>query len=694
MRYHCVVPLLGAAANILICILVLRQGIRDKLHRAFAWMGLAIVSWNLDIFALYYFTDREQAEWWSRLFRTGICLAPPIVFHFALVLSRSHGRIWRGLLFGGYAGGIVLAVANLHGELVERLTPHTWGWYVEPTPLYTGLTVSLVVFLLLSAERVLHTHRHPETPRQRVQAEFWLLASAIQVPSALTNLLPLYGFSTYPLGNIGNVFFVGIIAYAIARHRLMDVDYVVRKGVSFSLASAVVLVPGGLGLGMLTRDLGVEAPLVIVCAAISLALVAVILIPTLQEAMETRVQRAFFPHLHDYRRRLRELAAMLVHVLDQRKLLRRLGDALIDILSLESCHAFVHDEETRRLSLAYPSGDGETLPDDVALALETIAGPILAPELESTSPLAAAYFRARGWEVGIPLRSNRGLTGFVALGQNKDFRIFSGEDLQLLSTVAAGASVALENASLSRQLRHSEIVLERANRLSSLGMLAAGIAHEIRNPLVAVKTFLDLLPQRLDDREFMSSFRDLSLAELKRVTNLITDLLALGKSTTAERKAVELGATVEPVARLMESTARKRGVELRCTLARALPTVWADPDQLKQILLNLLLNAIEVSPNGATVTLDVRTPRASDTVVLEVRDEGPGIPPDQLKNIFHPFFTTKETGTGLGLALVHQMVVEHGGEISVESDLGRGSVFRVTLPTAQPAQVELAETGT
>ena len=97
MRYHCVVPLLGAAANILICILVLRQGIRDKLHRAFAWMGLAIVSWNLDIFALYYFTDREQAEWWSRLFRTGICLAPPIVFHFALVLSRSQhglGEIW------------------------------------------------------------------------------------------------------------------------------------------------------------------------------------------------------------------------------------------------------------------------------------------------------------------------------------------------------------------------------------------------------------------------------------------------------------------------------------------------------------------------------------------------------------------------------------------------------------------------
>jgi signal transduction histidine kinase len=118
--------------------------------------------------------------------------------------------------------------------------------------------------------------------------------------------------------------------------------------------------------------------------------------------------------------------------------------------------------------------------------------------------------------------------------------------------------------------------------------------------------------------------------------------------------------------------------------------VWADPDQLKQITLNLLLNAIETSSAGRHVWLEVRSALA-DVVVLEVRDEGPGIPPEQLETIFHPFFTTKDTGTGLGLTLVHQMVVEHGGEITVESEVGRGSVFRVALPTAQ---ADLAHTGT
>src|SRR5438876_9958117 len=151
-------------------------------------------------------------------------------------------------------------------------------------------------------------------------------------------------------------------------------------------------------------------------------------------------------------------------------------------------------------------------------------------ELERANPTAARLFNDRGWEVGIPLRVKDRLNGFIGLGQKKDFRIFSGEDLQLLSTVATGATVALGNASLSRQLRRSEAVLERANRLSSLGTLAAGLAHEIRNPLVAVKTFLDLLPQRLDDAKFLSEFRELSLSELRRVTDLISDLLTLGKS--------------------------------------------------------------------------------------------------------------------------------------------------------------------
>ncbi len=686
MRYHSLIPLTAAAVNLLICILVASQGLRDRLHRTFTYTTLCIVSWNLAIFSLYYFTDPIDAEWWSRLFRVGICLAPATTFHFALVLSASDRRGWRVLLAAGYVIGAALAVVNLRGHLVAGITPHVWGWYIQPTPLYGVLTASLVLFLTLWAERVWRSYRHPSSSRQRVQAKFWLLAGLIQIPFVLTNLLPIYGINIYPLGNLGNVFFTGIVAYAMVRHRLMDVDFIVRKGVSFVIAASIVLVPCSVALAAICRAFAMTAPLPFVCAALAFTLIAVVLVPTMQAALETRVHRALFRSQHDSRQRLRQLTDDLVHILDQGALVRRLAEELRDTLDIEGCDIFVLDEQKRRLVDEGPASEHEPLPDDVTATVERLTDPTLTSEIEDDHPDAVPALRGRGWEVIVPLRIKDRLIGVLALHRNRDFRLFSAEDLQLLAGLASAATVALENARLSRQLRQSETVLERANRLSSLGTLAGGIAHEIRNPLVAVKTFLDLLPERLEDREFLSNFRNLSLSELKRVTNLINDLLSLGKTAAAGRKLVPLSGTLEPVVRLMESTANKREIRLVEEVEPDLPPVWADPDQLKQIALNLLLNAIEVSQVNGEVRLSVHAGTARDgqpAVVLEVHDEGPGIPREQLEDIFLPFFTTKDSGTGLGLAMVHQMVVDHGGEITVDSVIGRGTVFRVILPAPE-----------
>jgi signal transduction histidine kinase len=185
----------------------------------------------------------------------------------------------------------------------------------------------------------------------------------------------------------------------------------------------------------------------------------------------------------------------------------------------------------------------------------------------------------------------------------------------------------------------------------------------------------------LDDPDFLNHFRDLSLGEMRRVNNLLTDLLALGKSASAEYRVVDPAATLEPVLRLMDSTANKRRVKLSFRAIGAVDPIWADPDQMKQIVLNLVLNAIEASPEGGDVAVTVRTgPRGG--VILEVSDSGTGISHEQIEHIFDPFFTTKESGTGLGLALVHQIVLEHGGEISVDSIPGRGTRFRIALPAA------------
>ena len=151
---------------------------------------------------------------------------------------------------------VALSILNLQGYLVAGVTPHVWGWYIQPTPLYGVLSALLVVFLVLWAERVWHTYRHPASSRQRVQAKFWVLGGLIQIPFVLTNLLPIYGINIYPLGNFGNVLFTAIVAYAMVRHRLMDVDYIVRKGLSFVFGAGVVLVPGAIAFAATRLSFG------------------------------------------------------------------------------------------------------------------------------------------------------------------------------------------------------------------------------------------------------------------------------------------------------------------------------------------------------------------------------------------------------------------------------------------------------
>src|SRR5439155_662262 len=290
------------------------------------------------------------------------------------------------------------------------------------------------------------------------------------------------------------------------------------KGASFLLASAVVLVPGALALEQLTEELSPGAAPILVCAAVALALVSIMLVPTLQQALETRVHRALFPARYDSRLRLRQLSAALVHILDQGELVRRLGETLTEVLDVESCHVFVRDDERSHLRLLYATPDWTpSLPEGAARALEVVHEPMLVSEVEALSASAAALLRTHAWEVAIPLRINDRLTGLVALGRDKDYRIFSAEDLQLLATVV----------------------------------------------------------------------------------------------------------------RLMESTARKRHIEVAAAFDPRVPPAWADPDQLKQIIVNLLLNAIETSSAGGHVKLEVR-PAPPGSVVLEVRDDGPGIPANQL----------------------------------------------------------------
>jgi signal transduction histidine kinase len=289
-------------------------------------------------------------------------------------------------------------------------------------------------------------------------------------------------------------------------------------------------------------------------------------------------------------------------------------------------------------------------------------------------------------EVVVPLCAHDHPLGLLVLGPRGDDRPYAADDLVPVVAFADHFGLVAERVHLSSKLDESQRMLQQATRLSTVGTLAAELAHEIRNPLVAVQTFLQILPERLDDPEVTVDLRGVALTELQRVARLLNELLGMARASMATFAATDLETLVEQVVRFLQVSARKKDVALE-RVGEPLPTGAADASRLKQALVNLVLNAIQASPAGTTVTVATRNVAdAAGRAVVEVaiRDEGPGIPEEDRESIFQPFFTTKDNGTGLGLPVTRQIVADHGGSILVEGEVGRGAVFVIRLPLAAP----------
>jgi signal transduction histidine kinase len=236
------------------------------------------------------------------------------------------------------------------------------------------------------------------------------------------------------------------------------------------------------------------------------------------------------------------------------------------------------------------------------------------------------------------------------------------------------------------ELRQSQSIIRRADRLSSLGMLTAGLAHEIRNPLVAIRTFTQLLPERYQDKEFRNNFQALALKEVDRICGLVNDLLSFARPSTPNVAAEDINEIIESIARILETEAKEKDVRIDLRLPPGLPKIFIDKEQIKQVCMNIIMNAIQSIEGEGVVGVTSRpyTKNGSEQFVqIEVRDTGVGIPERDLENIFNPFFTTKKDGNGLGLSISHQIVQEHGGYFLVESNVGKGTIFFINLPVGQ-----------
>lgn len=220
--------------------------------------------------------------------------------------------------------------------------------------------------------------------------------------------------------------------------------------------------------------------------------------------------------------------------------------------------------------------------------------------------------------------------------------------------------------------------MKRAERLSAIGHLSAGLAHEVRNPLASISGAAAILRRHLPADEKLERCVQIIESECQRLSGLLTNFLNFARPRSPRFQQTNLRAVLTDVIQLAEHALARKKVTFREQVPDSVPDVPCDPDQLRQVLLNLLINAIEASPDDATVNLVVQS--HDDSVIIQVVDEGSGVAPEDVEKLFDPFFTTKESGTGLGLSVAHQIVGHMGGQLAARRNADRGMTFSVTLP--------------
>lgn len=280
----------------------------------------------------------------------------------------------------------------------------------------------------------------------------------------------------------------------------------------------------------------------------------------------------------------------------------------------------------------------------------------------------------------VPSFSNDRLLAFLVLGAKRNGEPFSTDDIALFSGLANQAALAIENALFFEELRTSEAVMIQSEKLASLGQLASGMAHEIHNPLTIISGEAQLYLERYKGQDAkVDGVLQSIIEECKRAADITRRILRFAKPAPPDVTSVDLRATVEESLSLAGYQVRMEHIERRVEIAEGLPPVRSNQNQLQEVLLNLILNACQAMGDKGGKLILSAVPNGT-SITLKVADTGPGIPTNRLTKIFDPFYTTKPTGTGLGLFVSQRIMKSHGGSIEVESTEGEGTCFTLRLP--------------
>jgi two-component system, NtrC family, sensor histidine kinase HydH len=680
--------LLAAVLSLAIAASVLIRGRRRRVHWLFGLFTLSIASW----YATTFLGGLVKGELFQRL--NLVCaIALPLagVQFFRAFIAEETKRMQvlnRGALV--VAGVLlVVSVSPWHDHVLLR------------SAIFLYVLVMLVAVLALVYMRGRRIPSRIEGARLRYLA----LVGALAALFTLADYLPLVGLDIPPVGTVLILVFLYVLSQSILRFRLLDLyELAGRLTVLTALAFTLAVI-----YWMLVELAGGRFFLHSVVAG----LVVLLVFDPIRQKVEDQISQFFFRERYDLERTILELRGRLAHVLEIEDLTRILLAGFEQSRRVTHASVYLVDDDMRGYRLAGHVGPAPVARIDIAPARplldrlkkgEALVYETLERELEERRDLGedrdaeTVYevleaLQAMHASVCVAIRSDQGdVYGLLTVKDDRLRDAFSPEETQLIRNAAAQAAIAVENSRLYSQLKERD-------RLAALGEMAAGLAHEIRNPLGAIKASAQFLEEPEGgasdgQREFLGIIVD----EVDRLNRVVSSFLDFARPSRGHPSPTDLNGAVQKTMQLLGPECVAANVRFTIDLAESPPAVRIDVEQLRQVLINLVRNAIqamEATRGGdLAITTRVREERRVDGSnqtfgEIRVSDTGQGISPKVRSTLFLPFVTTKDQGTGLGLAISQRLVTAVGGRIDVGDHTGSGTTFIVRLPAAeQPSFVE------
>ncbi len=685
----------------LVAVLLRKRLTRQNL--IFSFFGASVCWWSFSYIMWQLSDSVESATFWCRMLVFGSTFIPVAYLEFVYNLT---GDQRKRIIQVGYLSSLIISLGNFSNLVVDRVEPvmdfEYWPIGGILFPLYLAHFIILVVYgfyLLIRKYR-------GSSPQVRNHLQYLIIGTAIGYAGCSTNFFLWIGIPFPPWGQGLGVLYILGIGYSVVKYRLLEFNELVLRIVS-NLVGAITLsfILAATTFAMIAgRPFAIYDPAFIQYWIINGLTIFVLLTvtPLLNRSFDQFVQSIFYLSRYPYRARLKTLGQDLTELEEEDQIFEGLVESLLDLIPARRIAAYYRGDFDTEYTLRCGRGEDPIYPEVVnpedltpvtrvllSSRQTLIFGEVSQGQFTGTpAPSTDSPFRALNFleeeDLIVPLISTKVLDGMLLLGPRQDGRIYNEVDISLLEALCNEIALTIRSRQVERRANQFE-------KLVSLGTLAAGLAHELRNPLVSIKTFGTLLDEGRANGKESAEFARVVQRDINRISGIIENVAAFAENSDVAFSAVDMNQVILKTYDIEKPRFKQTRVEFHFQPTEV-PFISGNFNQLVQVFINLFENAMHAMEKSEVRKLTIALQpkmvhKTTPWLTVLVSDTGGGIADELLPRVFDPFITTKDTGTrsgksgtGLGLAIVKRIVEAHNGAIEIDSQTGVGTRIRLSIP--------------